>query len=480
MGTEVSARSALARVGIHLPISAAAQLYQYVLATTGIAIPRRRICPHHSSPWDAFCFSYFAGLPGTDIRGTNSLWQASRGFGGKSFQLALLVNTEALTMRASSTVMGGSERQSQNVVSYLGEWADDPSAPPDSVESASLTKFRYRNGAEIRALPASQKAARGPHVPRFRGDEIDEMEEPILEAALGQSMSRHGIPQQNTFSSTHHNAAGTMSAYKKRARDRGWPVFEWCYEETRVSNGGWLPDADIEAKRETVSEYMWAIEYDHQAPNPGSLAIRPEVVDRAFDPHFGIYDGADGEQIRLPGFPLSTPCNHGTGADWAKEQDWTVITTFADLPDQIFALCVAFCRLHRMDWNYMVGLFDARLRLFPGSGHHDATGIGNVVADLLQVAAEGVTLVGRARADLFTEYIAALEKGHVRYPRIRWAYEEHKEATVAHLYGSKHPPDSIVAGALGWRALQIARQGIREGTLTVAADSAPGGLDGLL
>jgi hypothetical protein len=71
-----------------------------------------------------------------------------------------------------------------------------------------------------------------------------------------------------------------------------------------------------------------------------------------------------------------------------------------------------------------------------------------VVDDLLSTEAEGVKLVGRARADLLSDYIKAIENGELEAPRIEHAYGEHKYATLNDIYGSGHLPDSICAGAL--------------------------------
>jgi len=37
---------------------------------------------------------------------------------------------------------------------------------------------------------------------------------------------------QTVASSTHHNAVGTMTEILKRAAEKGWPVYKWCYRET--------------------------------------------------------------------------------------------------------------------------------------------------------------------------------------------------------------------------------------------------------
>ena len=58
---------------------------------------------------------------------------------------------------------------------------------------------------------------------------------------------------------------------------------------------------------------------------------------------------------------------------------------------------------------------------------------------------------GRERDAFYTEYIAAIEHDDIRYPRVKWAYDEHRYCTANALYTNKeHTPDSVVAGALAW------------------------------
>ena len=56
-------------------------------------------------------------------------------------------------------------------------------------------------------------------------------------------------------------------------------------------------------------------------------------------------------------------------------------------------------------------------------------------------------MVGKERDELFTDYILAIEKGMIEGPSINFMKGEHLYATNDDLYGTGHPPDSIVAGA---------------------------------
>ena len=100
----------------------------------------------------------------------------------------------------------------------------------------------------------------------------------------------------------------------------------------------------------------------------------------------------------------------------------------------------------------MVKRLDERAARFPGNAAHDATGIGDVVDGYLGVGVEPVVMVGRARSDLLSNYIGAIERGEIEAPFIRFMEVEHRYASVDDIYGKGHLPDSIAAGALAWYA----------------------------
>ena len=117
----------------------------------------------------------------------------------------------------------------------------------------------------LRALLASQSSVRCPHPVRLRCDEIDTMDLDILHAALGQPMSKGGVPAQTVLSSTHQVADGSMSAALKLAAENSWGVAEWCYKETMQPHG-WLSPEEVEAKRQDLPAHVFAVEIDLQRP----------------------------------------------------------------------------------------------------------------------------------------------------------------------------------------------------------------------
>jgi hypothetical protein len=404
-----------------------------------VVIPDVQVCPNHTSPFRAFADAYFARFGVT-------VWKASRGLGGKSFLLALLGHTEAVTLAAEVTILGGSGEQSLRVLEYLQKLSGD--------EENTQRRTLYSTGGRVTALMASSKSARGPHPQRMRLDEVDEMELLILDAAMGQPMSSAAIPKQTVMSSTHHYADKTFTEVMRRAGEKGWPVYEWCYKETSAEPDGWLTKAEIESKRGEVTASMWAAEYDLQEPSPEGRAILPEAVDACFRAELNgnlteaELAGPMGREIVIEA-PVEG-ATYATGADWAKKKDFTVIDTLRT--DVRPRRRVAWARYQRMSWPMMIAKFDARVAKYPGPACHDATGLGDVVGDYQEANARGIVLSGQTRADVFTKYIAAIEDKAIESARIRYCEGEHRYCTNEDLTGTGHPPDSFVAGAMAYRA----------------------------
>lgn len=415
------------------------ELKHYLATEYGIVIPDIQVCENHTTPFRAFADAYFA-------RASVTVWQASRGFGGKSYLLALLSHIEADTLGAEVSLLGGSGEQSTRVIEYLQKWS--------SGEENIQRRTRYRSGGLVTALMASSKSARGPHPQRMRLDEVDEMELLILDAAMGQPMGTERVRKQTVMSSTHHYADGTFTEVKKRAAEKGWPIHEWCYRETSVEPDGWLSQEEIESKRGEVTVSMWAAEYDLQEPSPEGRAILPEAVDACFRDEFNGRLTAQ-ELLGPMGYELIIEepvkgATYATGGDWAKKKDHTVIDTLRT--DVRPMRRVAWSRYQRMSWPMMIAKFDARVAKYPGPACHDATGLGDVVDDYQEADARGVVLAGQTRADVFTKYIAAIEDRAIVSAKIKYCEGEHRYCTNEDLMGGGHPPDSFVAGAMAYRA----------------------------
>jgi len=418
------------------------ELWELVYTLWGIKIPRKQMCRHHCSPMEAFAEAYFA-------RTRVSIWKASRALAGKSTLLAILSCTESALLQASVSVLGGSGTQSRRVIEEMDKAWRQPLAPKHLLAAEPGDwRIRLQDGVTIEALTASQASARGPHKPRVRMDEVDEMDTDVMKAALGQAMMQEGVPAQTVLSSTHQYPDGTMTYALTQAAEKGWSVREWCYKET-LEPHGWLSKSEMEGKKHDMPHTQWVVEVELQEPAAEGRAIQPDAVERMFDVKLGVGKGLENEYLEFK--PPNLPHHvYATGADWAKDVDWTVIPTFDVTNVDLWEL-VAFERMGRRPWPYMIGRFETRVTRYPGAAGHDAVGVGDVVHDLLSVDAEEFKMMGGPRRDLFTEYIVAIEQGKLQAPRIEFMYNEHKYCTTDDLYGSGHPPDSVVAGAMAWR-----------------------------
>jgi hypothetical protein len=441
------------------------ELYYFIQAIWGVRIPRYVYCPNHVAPFTAFANAFFA-------RDRLAIWKASRGFGGKTMTLSCLVNTEAVCLGADSSILGGSAAQSLNVhASSVGMWHHHMA--PRFLLRQEPTKYDtfLNNGAYIRSLMASQTSVRGPHPQRLRMDEIDEMDLPILEAALGQPMSKqkiHGrVQPQTVLSSTHQYPDGTMSEMLKRAPLKGWSIYEWCYKESANPIDGWLTVEEIESQKTVIPKAMWDAEYDLQEPSFEGRAFDVDAIEEAFDRRISIdvmswrlEDEVDGNGDPLYTVDTNLPI-YVTGVDWAKERDWTVVMTFDAKHDPWH--CVEVQIFQRIPWPNAVLRAENQYKHYGGPRGgvfaHDATGLGDVIDDYfdpqLRKRRKFLPVImgaGRARHEMFSEYIAAIEGQKIHYPRLEVVYNQHKFCVNEDLFGKGHPPDSVVSGSIAWAA----------------------------
>jgi len=435
------------------------ELWYWVKGTFGVAIPWERVCPNHCSPFEAFADAFFA-------RNSLAVWKASRAFGGKSFLLAILAMSEAVALGASVNLLGGSGEQSQRVHKYMtgedpnakGKFWEYPQAPRNLLKTDPLKReTNLTNGGYIKALMASQTSVRGPHPQRLRLDEVDEMKQSIYDSAMGQTMGTEGIPAQTVASSTHQHSDGVMTEAIRFASERGFPVYEWCYKETMDTNfGGWLSGEEVERKRKEMPTEMWRVEVELQEPNPEGRAIDTNAVEALFHRGWGEFSGSANKPIQIIKPYKDGEFYHGT--DWAKEKDWTIIQTMLrseNGPDRL----ASWLRVGRRPWPQMIELHNKRVGEYGGKAVHDKTGVGGVVHDYLTVRSQGFDFANKKERDkMLWNYISAIENGEFVYPMIDFAYREHLYATNDHLYGSKHLPDSISAGALAYYARRAGRR----------------------
>jgi hypothetical protein len=318
------------------------------------------------------------------------------------------------------------------------------------------TEVLLTNKAKIRPLTASQRTVRGPHPPFLLLDEIDEMDLEILDAALGQP-----LPQKNYLGQINHpytvmcstwqNPQGTFTEIRRRADEQGIPVYQWCYRESANEVDGWLTQESIAEKRAAIPKIMWETEYELNEPAIGSRAFDPEAVERSFSIPFEPIEQKekkDFEEFRFE--KCERDGKYVAGADWAKEQDYTVIAV--GRVDVTPHRLVYYARFNRLPYPIMIDYFNKAINDYDANPIHDGTGLGNVIQDHLDERARPFLMIGDKRARMLSEYVNAIESDKWRFPKIKSAYVETKYCQVGDLYSGHtkdfHLPDSVCAFAL--------------------------------
>jgi hypothetical protein len=426
------------------------ELWYLTQALWGHKIPRTKVCPDHDAPFDAFATAYFSREPMILIHG-------SRGLAGKSRTLSILGLTKAAIMGADVNILGGSLNQSNNIHQTMRDAWDSKHAPKYLVQDDSMTLIKLKNGAKIRPLTASQKTVRGPHPPFLLLDEIDEMDQDILDAALGQPMPQKNwqgeiVPAQTTMSSTWQYPDKTFATMYQRFQDENLPIFTWCYRETSNPVDGWLDPAFIEQKKREIPAEMWRVEYELGEPSIGNRAFDSNKVEETFsiEPR-PLWQKVqkDYEEYLFEEHRMDR--EYVIAADWAKAQDFTVITVLdaTSLPVRP----VYMLRMRRRPYPVMIGRYNELMKKYHAEGIHDATGLGGVIADYIDNRAYGFLMTGAQRDNMLSEYISAVENNKIVSPRINSYYKAHLYCSVEDVYSRGkefHLPDEVCSMALAW------------------------------
>lgn len=407
------------------------------------------MCPGHVAPFECFADAYF------NREGSIALWHGSRGLSGKSFMLSALGLTKSFLLGVDTNLLGGSLAQSENVHEAMRSALDSKNAPGYMVDTESKTLIKLNNRARIRPLTASQKTVRGPHPAFLLCDEIDEMDEAILNAALGQPMPQVnylGVENKpyTVLCSTWQNAEGTFAHKKREFEEKGLPIKTWCYRESMNPIDGWLSQETVDAKRREIPAEMWRVEYELGEPSIGNRAFDSDAVEKTFDNPMVPLEKKESKDFEEFTFKhMEQQGSYIAGADWAKEQDFTVITVIR--VDKHPYEVVYWLRLKRRPYPIMIGMFNDAIARYNARAIHDSTGLGNVVADYLDTRAQGFTMTGEKRSKMLSEYVSAVERGDFKIPKIPTAYLAHKYARYGDLYENSkdyHLPDEVCALAL--------------------------------
>jgi len=435
------------------------ELWNLVFAMWGIAIPRVQVCPDHVSPFDAFAEGYFGN------QDNYALWYGARGT-GKSLMLAILALTKAVTLDINVTLLGGSMAQSQNVHEHVENLLRYPNAPSYAVKRQIKTELLFNNNNWVRPLPASQTTVRGPHPHLTLLDEIDEMDKDIYDAAMGQALEKPNmlgftVPEMVVASSTWQNPIGTFQQVRDDALLNGKMVRTWCWREVLITPEnptGWMKPEFIDRKRKQVGKEMFRVEYDMGEPSGGSRAFDINKVAEYFidvDPIYERHDYSDDTWVFAEHDQIG---DYVAGADWAKERDRTVIAVFrvdVEPHQMVYLRCV-----NRQSWPDMVKIFNDTINRYNARAGHDATGVGNVVNDLVDERVLKILMVDQKRRNLLNEYVSDFEQGMYRFPKCTSAYNAHRATTMEMIWAGAqgagaHLPDEVVACAIANRARRV-------------------------
>jgi len=457
------------------------ELHALIRALWGVSLPNVQVCPDHVSPFHAVAHAFFAREPGYAV------WYASRG-SGKSLSLAVLGLTKTFVLDADTTILGGSMTQSQNVRDHMSQLLEYRNAPTYALRKNTATAIVTTTGKRIRPLPASQTTVRGPHPPLSLLDEVDEMEYDIYEAAMGQAMEQvnvHGqtVQEYIVASSTWQNPDGTFTKIMEDARDKGLPIFTWCWRELLKGPNnpyGWMTERFIEGKRRAVSAQMWKTEYELNEPSGSDRAFDLDKVEKYFidypDPVHHVAHGLNDEEWVFEEWEPSG--DYYGGADWAKNVDKTIIGVIRT--DVYPRRLVYLRRVNRLPWPEMIAMFDKAVEDYHCAGaEHDSTGLGNVAHDFSEAAtADSSTVKGfdfrlaKKRTEMLLDYITEFEHGAYELPKsipdqapetnkgLVPFYRAHRNTTTADVYAPSkwdaHLPDDVAMMALAHKAAKRA------------------------
>ena len=311
-------------------------------------------------------------------------------------------------------------------------------------------------------------------------DEIDEMDEDILNAALGQPMPQTNylgeiIKPYTILCSTWQNSDSTFEHKYREFQEKGLPIKTWCYRESANPIDGWLTQETIDQKKLEIPAEMWRVEYELGEPSIGNRAFDTDAVENMFS--LPMEPLQKQEKQRFEEYTFEEPVGDGiyiAAADWAKEQDFTVISVIRlDLQPHTL---VYYMRVNRRPYPAMIKWFNDAIERYNAEAIHDATGLGNVVNDYIDVRARKFIMTGEKRSNMLTEFVGAVERGYFKFPRVASAFSALKYCRTGDLYSGAtkdyHLPDEVCSFALAWNAGKKF-SGYGE-PVTVKRDGAPG------
>ena len=342
-----------------------AALNDWLQTAAGNRLPSKAVCPGHSSPLDAVwaIFSHSEN---------EAVWLGSRG-SGKTLALALL-HIANCTLKAGfeTAHYGGIQPQAKRCHRYVnGAIIAQPSLK-QVVTDVLVTRITWRNGSELSIAPLTDRQSQSPHGALVSVDEVESAKPKPLERVRSVPIQYEQHPGQLILASTRVEAAGLMDKTLEDAKERGVPIYEWCWLEALqpctiepdsplypyvpavlredgkavvIESDGWRLLADLEATHARVSEETWQVEYMNARPAAKALVYPVEPIvteDAEYQPGAGpVIIGGDWGFTDLTAFVFAQlrgtelavfDLLEGKGI---SERDWArkVIDRICRLPD---------------------------------------------------------------------------------------------------------------------------------------------------
>jgi hypothetical protein len=311
---------------------------------------------------------------------------ANRG-GGKSQGVSFIEFFLVFVKDFDALNLGGSELQAQGVYNYILSYIEHDKEFQNMLKGETkISETHTKKNAWIRVLTASQKSVRSPHAGGRKRDGrlaggilvIDEEAEaaPDIVAAAMFTINT-AVPSVTVRASTFHNAEGSFKEVVDNADEMGYTTYQWdifdvsetcecnpkvgcqseekCFREDHFEDvvdpvtgeskkklihraycggrsiyaDGWIPPGEIVKmwRRIKRNHSVWEVEAMGSRPSSKGFVIRDL---RQFDEN--ITDKT-GEELYMPGFPVSI------GVDWGTRA--AGVTVWQEQPGDVHALIYA-------------------------------------------------------------------------------------------------------------------------------------------
>lgn len=463
---------------------------QRILATTN---PREtyRTIPltflrtfHPSTLWPAKLRAVFDDI--YTGRVTRAIMKGPRG-GGKSFILAALGFCLWYFKNLNGVDMGGALEQAQGVYKYFTDYCYIDDERLDGIpKDPTITRTENDHGKYFKCVTASPKQVRGPHPDFLLGDEICEVKDELLLAAL--PMVDTSEDSLIVLTSTFHKIFGLFQETWDNADELGYTRYSWDmfdvvkpfdpaiwddvdlnryipdFQELRaLARGrtgdaeGWVPIKNvIQAWREKNSLDWFLVEYMGERPSAAGLVLNPQDVDNAiFD------DRVDTTYSYVNG----TECIIGIDWGFSSMTAVTLLMQHADAvkvmlenknysqtpSEEIFKDVIDLVRRYRVKAIYA----DSEAK-FENVGLRNALAKSTALKEIKHNAPVIEVVFGKDKPDMLGNFRAHFERAKIKVParfrEAKWQYKcyQYQEGTDKPVKKDDHIPDSTMCALKHW------------------------------